>query len=318
MTSASDRNRYTYGPLPKARTVHLLRTMLTFVAEQRMSPFEWEAPQPELHWWHQWKHETTSTPELWVRTTLKTLSYLLQQSGTSMSDGQIGDVLRHYLPDFLGILTSHTLDQQGIGDRYFTLTLWSQQIETNCRALETLWDEKRSPKSKEQDAQPTSLEQQLLHESTSDDGIIHVSNAVAADLLADPQIQAHFQHGIVQGTVADVEELSALEPLLRQWMQQLDPHLSIPEPPKTLLSMFRDRLLQQQILVVLKAVHHDAIREALSVPGMRSRILLVEPEQTQSGIRIQGDRNQVVGSGNHNKVVYLEQSNNSGTISISF
>ncbi|WP_204154394.1 hypothetical protein [Leptolyngbya sp. CCY15150] len=165
-----------------------------------------------------------------------------------------------------------------------------------------------------------SLMERLLDESAQAEWVMPVALEAMETVMADPLIQARFEPEILQATLGGAGDLAALAAVVRQWIPRLEPGMAVPGSVDEVLRLFSEILRQRRLLVMLKNVQDEAIREVLSVPGMQARVLVADrkpPETHDNSINFNGNGNQVV-TGTGNTVVQLDQSHNSGKISISF
>jgi hypothetical protein len=128
--------RLSYGPTVKARVLQVLEMLLDYANDALEIG---EIRDLDCHW----QVDNDTPPRLLVRTTLRSLLQLSQQTHTPkpLTKVQIRDALRDYLADFLGVLHDCRVHARGSEHWHFELYLWSRDIDENLRKASDLWDQ---------------------------------------------------------------------------------------------------------------------------------------------------------------------------------
>lgn len=162
--------RATYGPTVKARTIHVLKTLLRYANNE----LEDNGSATITCSWHDLD---TGMSKLLVQTNLRTLHRLCQCSWTSgaLSKADIREALRR-LQDFLEILEDYRVHQRGTETWHFGLHLWCRETEDCVRQASEQWDKlreqrwHRSDGQKSKDADPQQSTVSML--SPSQNGLL--------------------------------------------------------------------------------------------------------------------------------------------------
>ncbi len=129
-----------YGETIQNRVKRLLEALLDYVN------YEFEQ---NLRIEYKWEPEDSNN--LNITTTLRELLALTGKDkyDAKLTKPQIGEALKHYLKEYLGILLDNRTKTKGFDEWIFTLKLWGRDKETNLRKFDELWEEKRQGKSKD-------------------------------------------------------------------------------------------------------------------------------------------------------------------------
>jgi hypothetical protein len=149
---APKQKHYSYGDRWLNRVQHLVKALV------QCAWGEVEAPKALSL---RWADDDPKTHQLIVRTTLQGLEYLCQQvPGDHCPQKEpIRDCLRHYLPEYLGILTDNRAKNvKGSPNWHFTLTLCSREVVANQDRIAQLWAAKH-PKADTAPAPSTPTQQ---------------------------------------------------------------------------------------------------------------------------------------------------------------
>ncbi|MGB7375442.1 MAG: NACHT domain-containing protein, partial [Rivularia sp. (in: cyanobacteria)] len=132
--------KYSYGEKIQNRVKRLLEALLDYVN------YEFEQ---NLRIEYKWEPEDSNN--LNITTTLRELLALTGKDkyDAKLTKPQIGEALKRYLKEYLGILLDNRTKTKGSDEWIFTLKLWGRDKETNLRKFDELWEEKRQGKSKE-------------------------------------------------------------------------------------------------------------------------------------------------------------------------
>ena len=133
----------TYGPRVEARAKRLLEVLVKFANGELDE-------NQTLDIRCNWLPEQNHRPKLMVKTRLNALVELTEKdkNGACLSKRQVSEALGR-MEDYLKIFEDHRLKKQGVAEWHFSLTLWSKHISKNLTQFAQIWDEKRSPKSKQ-------------------------------------------------------------------------------------------------------------------------------------------------------------------------
>ncbi len=129
-----------YGETIQNRVKRLLEALLDYVN------YEFEQ---NLRIEYKWEPEDSNN--LNITTTLRELLALTGKDkyDAKLTKPQIGEALKRYLKEYLGILLDNRTKTKGSDEWIFTLKLWGRDKETNLRKFDELWEEKRQGKSKD-------------------------------------------------------------------------------------------------------------------------------------------------------------------------
>ncbi|MDF5731793.1 MAG: NB-ARC domain-containing protein [Rhizonema sp. PD38] len=137
----------TYGSQVKKRVRRLLEALLCFVDG------EFEDGNFDIKH-NDWIKQSSTNPELTVRTTLIVLEWLTEkdQYPGKLTKPQIREALKLLDQDrddsLLKILKDHRIPKKGSENWYFTLKLWSKDKEENLKRFDEVWENNRPLKSK--------------------------------------------------------------------------------------------------------------------------------------------------------------------------
>ncbi len=144
--------RYSYGDDLKERVWNLLEALLSQVnAElEGRTAVEGVLLKPS------WHKGNSDRPTLEVKAQLTDLSKLSKLSTSKLSIDDVRDALRHYLPEFLGILQDKRQRKQGKGSEnwHFILALWSTEVQENQKQFNAAWERQKSRETKVPDVSP--------------------------------------------------------------------------------------------------------------------------------------------------------------------
>lgn len=146
-----------YGEIIQNRVKRLLEALLDYVN------YEFEQ---NLRIEYKWEPEDSNN--LNITTTLRELLALTGKDkyDAKLTKPQIGEALKRYLKEYLGILLDNRTKTKGSDEWIFTLKLWGKDKETNLRKFDELWEEKRQGKSKElasKEQQEEDLWREIFH-----------------------------------------------------------------------------------------------------------------------------------------------------------
>jgi len=112
-----------------------------------------------------WQKGNSDRPTLEVKAQLADLSKLSKLSKGKLSIDDVRDALRHYLPEFLGILEDKRERKQGKGSEnwHFILTLWSTELQENQKQFNAVWERKKSRETDVPDVPPNSTTNDNWH-----------------------------------------------------------------------------------------------------------------------------------------------------------
>ena len=129
-----------YGETIQNRVKRLLEALLGYVN------YEFEQ-----NFCIEYKWEPEDSNNLNITTTLRELLALTGKDkyDAKLTKPQIGEALKRYLKEYLGILLDNRTKTKGSDEWIFTLKLWGRDKETNLRKFDELWEEKRQGKSKD-------------------------------------------------------------------------------------------------------------------------------------------------------------------------
>ena len=147
-----------YGETIQNRVKRLLEALLDYVN------YEFEQ---NLRIEYKWEPEDSNN--LNITTTLRELLALTGKDkyDAKLTKPQIGEALKRYLKEYLGILLDNRTKTKGSDEWIFTLKLWGRDKETNLRKFDELWKEKRQGKSKElasKEQQEEDLWREIFHQ----------------------------------------------------------------------------------------------------------------------------------------------------------
>jgi predicted NACHT family NTPase len=153
--------RYSYGDDLKERVWNLLEALLSQVNAELEGGGAVEGVLLKPSW-----HKGNSDrPTLEVKAQLADLSKLSKLSKGKLSIDDVRDALRHYLPEFLGILEDKRERKQGKGSEnwHFILTLWSTELQENQKQFNAVWERKKSRETDVPDVPPSSTTNDNWH-----------------------------------------------------------------------------------------------------------------------------------------------------------
>jgi hypothetical protein len=153
--------RYSYGDDLKERTWNLLDALLSQVNAE----LEGRAAVEGVLLKPSWEKGNSDRPTLEVKAQLADLSKLSKLSKGKLSIDDVRDALRHYLPEFLGILEDKRERKQGKGSEnwHFILTLWSTELQENQKQFNAVWERKKSRETDVPDVPPSSTTNDNWH-----------------------------------------------------------------------------------------------------------------------------------------------------------